>query len=475
MYSCNGTNINVHTKMNKLNLLKRLYLLSGLTLMISASLLTGCKKDEDKEETPSNVVNFTLTTLSDGTIQVEGSTNQTVNFVSTKTYLFKGFVYVEEGGVLNIEPGTIVKGDKASKGSLIVKRGGKINAIGTATDPIVFTSNEPIGSRNPGDWGGLIICGRAPINLAGGEGQIEGGPDALYGGSNAADNSGTLKYVRIEYAGIPFQPNQEINGLTLGGVGNGTTIDYIQVSYCGDDAYEMFGGTVNLKHIISFKTVDDDLDTDNGYIGKVQFGVVLRDANIADVSGSNSFESDNDANGSALTPQTKAIFSNISIFGPKQDTGYVVNSNFKRGAHLRRNTSTCIYNSLIAGYPVGLLVDGSSTEGNASGDVLQVRNTIIAACNTPLAVGSGSGFDIAAWFNNSAYGNSIQYSSSALAVDPYNATPDFTPAAGSPLLTGADFTPSNLMGLDVVTFRGAFGTTNWTSGWANWDPQNTAY
>lgn len=449
-----------------------------LTILVGLALIstTGCKKDDDDDTTtPGNVVNFTLTTLTDGTIQVEGSTNQTFTFDDTKKYLLKGFVYVEEGGVLNVDPGTVITGDKSSKGTLIIKRGGKINAIGTAADPIVFTSAEDVGSRNPGDWGGIIICGKAPINLAGGEGQIEGGPDALYGGTDAADNSGTLKYVRIEYAGIPFQPNQEINGLTLGGVGSGTTIDYIQVSYCGDDSYEMFGGTVNLKHLISFKTTDDDLDTDNGYVGKVQFGVVLRDGNIADVSGSNGFESDNDANGSTLTPNTKAIFSNISIFGPKSDTSTVVNSNFKRGAHLRRNTQTSLYNSLISGYPVGLLVDGSAAEGNATNDALQVRNTIIATCNTPLAVASGSSFNINAWFTTPSYGNSIQFDNTGLATAPYASTPNFLPAGGSILLSGADFSNSNLSGLEVVTFRGAFGTTDWTSGWANWDPQNTAY
>ncbi len=447
-----------------------------IALAISTSVFTGCKKDKDEETTPATVLNFTLTTLSDGTIQVEGTTNQSVTWDSSKTYLVKGFIYVDQGGVLNIQPGTVIKGDKASKGSLIVKRGGKINAIGTAAFPIVFTSSQAIGTRNPGDWGGIIICGNAPINLPGSEGQIEGGPDALYGGTVANDNSGALKYVRIEYAGIPFQPNQEINGLTLGGVGSATEIDYIQISYSGDDAYEMFGGNVNLKHIISFKTVDDDLDTDNGYSGKIQFGVILRDPNIADVSGSNGFESDNDANGSTASPGTKAIFSNISVFGPKQDTSSSVNSNFKRGAHLRRNTQTCIYNSLISGYPVGLLVDGTGTEGNATGDLLQVKNTIIATCNTPLSVASGSTFNISNWFSNAAYGNSIQYDNTGLASAPYASTPNFIPVVGSILLSGADFSSSNLSGFDVVTFRGAFdGNTDWTSGWANWDPQNTDY
>ena len=315
-----------------------LLLLSVMTL----TLLSACKKDEDNNDntTPGNVVNFTTTVLSNGTVQVEGSSNQNYTFLNTKKYLLKGFVYVEEGGTLTVQPGTIIKGDKITKGTLIVKRGGKIQATGTAANPIIFTSAEAVGSRNPGDWGGIIICGKAPINLPGGEGQIEGGPDALYGGTNSSDNSGSMQYVRIEYAGIPFQPNQEINGLTLGGVGSATTIDYIQISFCGDDSYEMFGGNVNLKHIIAYKSTDDDFDTDNGYTGKIQFGVVLRDANIADVSGSNGFESDNDAAGSTVTPITKAIFSNISIFGPKQDTSLSVNSNFKRGAHLRRNTQT---------------------------------------------------------------------------------------------------------------------------------------
>lgn len=444
--------------------------------VLTLTLLSACKKDDDKDDSISgNVVNFTITTLPDGTVQLEGNSNQNYTFDSSKTYLLKGFVYVEEGATLTVQPGTVIKGDKTTKGTLIIKRGGKILANGTSANPIVFTSAEAIGTRNPGDWGGIIICGKAPINLPGGEGQIEGGPDALYGGTNSTDNSGVLQYVRIEYAGIPFQPNQEINGLTLGGVGSGTLIDYIQISFCGDDSYEMFGGNVNLNHIISYKTTDDDFDTDNGYTGKIQFGVVLRDGNIADVSGSNGFESDNDAAGSTLTPITKAIYSNISVFGPKQDTSTSVNSNFKRGAHLRRNTQTCIYNSLLSGYPVGLLIDGTNCENNATASDLQFRNNIIASCNTPLAVASSSTFNISTWFNDVTFGNSIQYTNANLTADPYATTPDFLPVPGSSLLSGADFSSMNLSGFQQVTYRGAFGTTNWTQGWANWDPQNTAY
>lgn len=466
------------TKIKAANNNRLLFNKNLIFLMVSVLIgFSSCKKDDDdKTTTPDTALNFNINTASDGTIEIDGTTNQVYNFEANKKYLLKGFVYVEDGGVLNIPAGTIIKGDKTTKGSLIIKRGGKIYADGTASSPIVFTSAQAAGSRNPGDWGGLIICGKAPINLAGGEGQIEGGPDALYGGTDAADNSGRLQYVRIEYAGIAFQPNQEINGLTLGGVGSGTLINNIQVSYCGDDSFEMFGGTVNLKNIIAYKGTDDDFDTDNGYAGKVQFGLVLRDINIADVSGSNGFESDNDATGSGNSPVTKSVFSNISLYGPKSDTNAVVNSNYKRGAHLRRNTQTSIYNSVIAGYPVGLLIDGSSTEGNANAGALEIKNTIISGCNKPLDVASGSTFDINSWFNNAALGNSIQYDNSNLAIDPFNqSTPDFMPAGGSVLLSGADFSSSRLAGLEIVDYRGAFGSVNWTSGWANWNPQNTAY
>lgn len=154
----------------------------------------------------------------------------------------------------------------------------------------------------------MIICGNAKINVPGGEAQIEGGPRSYYGGTNDNDNSGILKYLRIEFPGVPFQPDKEINGLTMGGVGKNTIIDYVQVSYSGDDAYEWFGGCVNAKHLITLGTWDDDFDTDYGFSGMIQYAVALREPNIADVSGSNAFESDNDASGSTNTPQTSAVF-----------------------------------------------------------------------------------------------------------------------------------------------------------------------
>ncbi len=435
--------------------------------VITALTFAGCKDDDD-DDNPTGPTG--------STVEVTGDLTTNTVWTANNKYILKGFVYVKAGTLLTVEPGTVIRGDKATKGTLIIERGAQILAVGTAQKPIVFTSNQAIGNRSYGDWGGIIICGRAPINLPGGEGTIEGGTNALFGGTNSADNSGKLVYVRIEFCGIAFQPNQEINGLTLGGVGSGTEISHIQVSYSGDDSFEFFGGTVNVKNIVAYRGWDDDFDSDNGYIGKVQFAVALRDKDIADQSGSNSFESDNDGNGTTASPFTKTIFSNVSIFGPLETGSTVINSQYKRGAHLRRNTRTSIYNSVIAGFPTGLFIDGSSTETNAASSELQFRNNIIAGCTTPLQA-SGS-FDIQAWLDTPGYGNSILPNSSDIQSGyPLNLTnPVFVPQAGSPVLSGADFSNSNLQGFFTpVTYKGAFGATDWTDSWCNFDPQNTVY
>ena len=162
-------------------------------------------------------------------------------------YLMKGWIYVADGAELTIEPGTVIKGEKASAASLIVEPGGKLYAKGTESAPIVFTSAEAKGNRKPGDWGGLIICGRGTNNKGVLGQQIEGGPRTKHGGNDANDNSGILSYVRVEFAGYPFQKDKEINAVTLGSVGAGTQIDHVQVSYTNDESFEWFGGNVNCR------------------------------------------------------------------------------------------------------------------------------------------------------------------------------------------------------------------------------------
>ena len=413
--------------------------------------------------------------------QVTISSDITSNTTWTNNNIYTltgGFIYVTNNATLTIEPGTIIRGNAST---LVITRGAKIMAEGTVTQPIVFTSYQSAGNRNAGDWGGIIICGKAPINDPAGERLGEGGIDpvkGLYGGTDVNDNSGVLKYVRIEYAGVAYLPNNETNGLTMGAVGLGTTIDYVQVSHGGDDAFEWFGGTVNCKHLIANKTLDDMFDTDYGFGGRIQFAVGLSDSLVADISGSNGFESDNDATGTTNGPLTKPIFSNISVFGPmatQNSTGY--NSNFKRAAHLRRSTSTCTYNSIFAGFPVGLKIDGTTTGNNCTSGTLQFKNNIIAGCPTPLDSTTLT-FGMAAWFN--AGGNSILPTPQGLqAVAPTNYTnPNFLLSAGSPALTGANFSAANLNNafFETTTYRGAFdGTNDWTACWANFDPQNENY
>ncbi len=308
-------------------------------------------------------------------------------------------------------------------------------AEGTASNPIVFTSNQDAGSRSYGDWGGVIVLGNATVNKV--DPIIEGGPTSTYGGSDDADNSGIMKYVRIEFPGIAFQPDKEINGLTFGGVGSATAIDHVQVSFSGDDSYEWFGGTVNARHLIAFRGWDDDFDTDFGYRGMVQFAVSLRDPAVADAgSGSNSFESDNDGNGSEATPFTQALFSNISSFGPLVTPSTSINANYKRAMHLRRNTKLNIYNAIFAGYSTGLFIDGTASQANATANDLKLRNTYLAGCKDFFAADFDSTF-----FVNAAFENVKMAENSGLEIsDPFNLdSPDFLPLNGSPVLTASSW------------------------------------
>lgn len=423
-------------------------------------------------------------------VVVSGNITSNTTWTKNNVYLLQGFIYVKNGATLTIEAGTVIKGDKTTKGSLIVTRGAKLIADGTPSEPIVFTSNE----ANPtyGDWGGVILLGKASTNATflgqQGVGEIEGGVnnaegDGLYGGGtnpDNADNSGILRYVRIEYSGIAFQPNSEINGLTMGGVGSGTTIEYVQVSYCGDDSFEWFGGTVNCKYLIAYRGLDDDFDADFGYSGDVQFALAVRDPQIADQSNSNGFEIDNDAQGSSNTPKTRPTFSNVTIVGP---TGSV-NNLYRRGAHIRRNSEPGIFNTLIVGnYPVGFFIDGNSCADNATNGSLEIKNSIVAGPTDLLTSNANNGFNIDTWYDTPAFGNKqFVANSEAKLVDPFNLDfPNAQPSSGSPVAGMGAFTSArvNKPFFDKVDFIGAFGGTgggssDWTCGWARFLDLNTS-
>ncbi len=416
-------------------------------------------------------------------VNVAGNITASTTWTANNVYdLSAGFHYVTNGAVLTIEPGTLIK---SVGGSLVITRGSRIVANGTATRPVVMTSGQPAGQRQAGDWGGLLVLGNAPINDPAGQRLAEGGIDptlGLYGGNNAADNSGTIRYVRIEFAGVPFQPNNETNGLTMGGVGSGTTIENVQVSFGGDDAFEWFGGTVNCRNLVAHRNLDDDFDADYGFSGNVQFGLVVRDPQIADISRSNGFEVDNDATGTTNSPFTDGNFSNITVFGPQQTTGAAgINANYGRALHVRRSNKVDIFNSVFTGYPTGILVDGINTSNYFLNGELKFKNNILAGMATPYSVAAApAGFTattVQTIFLSSG-GTSLANPTDVQYANPYNFTaPSFLPGGNSPVLSGADFTDSELQNgfFQQTSYRGAFGSNDWTRCWCEFDPQQASY
>ena len=472
--------------------------------------VVGCRKiEEDGEVVYVNTGNGSGTGTTGQTITLRGRISSDTILRANNTYILSGKVYMVNNATMTIEPGTVIKGNYQGSdvATLVISRGAKIVADGTVDKPIVFTSNSP--TPRSGDWGGLIICGKASVNTSFtatyannpnplvGQGvfQVEGGvdndyADALAGGGttpNDDDSSGVLRYVRIEYAGYAFLPDKEVNSLTLAAVGRKTLIDYVQVTYAKDDAFEWFGGTVNAKHLIAYKTQDDDFDTDNGFSGKVQFGLIIRDSLVADISKSEAFESDNNASGSTATPKTSAVFSNITAIGPRATLNNVGNSLYLAGAQIRRNSSLSLYNSIIMGWPVGVLIDastGTPTDNNITDNSLRIQNTTIAGCNTPVSYSASAATptgantaSIQAWFTTSGYGNDILTNASdAKLIQPFNyALPDPTPFAGSNgnanILNNAKFTDAKVADpfFKVVTFRGAIAPSGedqtWWKGW----------
>ena len=479
---------------------------------VSAIAITSCRKIEMDGEKEIIIVNGGGGGTTTGTtITLTGRINADTVLRKVNTYILKGLVYMVGNHTMTIEPGTVIKGSFSGSdvAALIITRGSKIVAQGTASEPIIFTSASP--NPQSGDWGGIILCGKAPINTSyngtAGLYQVEGGVDnsngdGLAGSGDAVaptpvsnDNSGTLSYVRIEFAGYAFQPDKEINSLTMAGVGSGTTIDHIQVVYAKDDAYEWFGGTVNCKFLIAFKTQDDDFDTDNGFSGKVQFGLIMRDSLIADISNSEAFESDNNSSGTTATPKTSAIFSNITAIGPKATLANTGSSLFRSATHIRRNTAISIFNTIIMGWPRGIEIDattGSSTMLNIEDSSLRLRNITVTGCatNTRFTGTAGNTImndaDFLGWYSRPYYGNDILTNTSeANLIQPYNySTPDPTPfgsggsAAALRIRTGGDFSDAKFTGdlfFDkTATFRGGIAPgggelANWWKGWTKWN------
>ena len=344
-----------------------------LVAILALGLFASCNKDLGGDDRPINVP---LTTTLSGTYQ------ETITLTSDKVWTLKGYVYITNGSRLIIQPGTTIVSDIAEKGALIIERGAQIIAEGTPTKPIVFTSGKPDGQKAPGDWGGVVILGMAKTNRAT-EPTIEGGIGRAYGGTLDTDNSGVLKYVRIEYAGIAAMPNSEINALTLGGVGSGTIIENVQTIYANDDAFEFFGGTVNAKNLYAFATADDDYDFDFGYTGTITNGVSKRDPQFVDNGDAgNGVECDNDGTGSSAQPYTHPKLYNMILVGPNNASSL---SNHNLGLRFRRGTQFTMKNSVIWGWMKGgLSLESNETAGFVKDGVSVFENNSVGTFNPTL-------------------------------------------------------------------------------------------
>lgn len=497
--------------------------LIGSTIVVSFQLI-------DSKNYPSAIANFVVT-VGDPIITLQGTlTTQTLD--ATKPYLLKGQVFVPSGATLTIPEGTVIKGDKASKAVLIIQPGATLIANGTAAKPIVFTSSQAVGTRDRGDWGGVILLGNAWVNQAALP-AIEGiTPSQTYGNitsptTNASQNAGSMKYVRIEYAGVELTPNNETNGLTLGGVGSGTTIDFVQSSFGGDDAFEWFGGTVNAKHLVALSAWDDDFDTDFGWSGNVQWALSVRNPFSADQSGSTTFESDNQGNANDTNlgsiGYTQGVFSNVTTLGPRDFTQGLsanpraISGNYTRAIHIRRRSAISIFNSVVSGWGSasipGLTMDDQATLDNFTAGLGVLSNNVLfhpdAGANTEFGsnVAGAASTTVAAFWTNGANttvkpSGSVAWSPTpgtpANSIDPYAAygidkalffaafttatypsNPNFAITSGS--LTGQSagtlFANAKLGAFfdKTLTYKGAFGSTDWTDGWSEFQPLSKVY
>lgn len=458
------------------------------------------------------------------TVTLSGSLTANRRLAADTAYVLRGFVYVQNGATLTIDAGTKIVGDTTALGSaLFILRGARIDAQGTAAAPIVFTSQRSAGNRSPGDWGGLILVGNARNNRAGSvivegsNGSVLGADPAgvVYtGGTNDADNSGTLRYVRVEFAGYATLTDAELNSFTFAALGSGTTLEYLQALAGLDDSFEWFGGAVNGKYLVSYEAGDDHFDTSEGYRGLNQFliamqstfltpragaGAVSADPQGFEVDGCNGGGCTAPAGGNAQSSGATAglfnmnVFANFTIVGTG-GTGVTVQPGGGIGMVLRRGTGGYYINGVVANWPRGAISLRDSTSNNRFiVDSLIVRNLYFADNG---ALASGANFDapgtnfgqdaaFAARSSNIVVAAAGTTTASLFTAFPTNITGsttvsafDWTPSATSAAATGGlnTFAGDAKIAARVGTFitptsyRGAAapGGAKWWAGWTNY-------
>jgi hypothetical protein len=442
---------------------------------------------------------ITLTALQAGRARATIASDITANrtFYADTVYTLSGFVKVANGATLTIQPGTRIEGDFNTLGSsLFILRGARINAVGTPENPIVFTSSRPAGQRQPGDWGGLIIVGNGVINRSApvileGTGTGANNPQVDYAsGTNNADNSGTLQYVRVEFAGYATAPDAELNSFTFAAVGSGTRIGYLQSLAGLDDSFEFFGGAVDADHLVSYESGDDHFDLSEGYVGRMQYLIAYQSRVLVPRTGAGNVSTDpqgiendgcngaNCTNGQGSQPYNIPLLANFTLVGTGTGTGVDATAGGV-GMMLRRGTGGHYVNGVVARWPrAALSLRDQSTQDRINAGDLQLRNLLLAQNGTLFQATSGTTiqFTVDTTTNaiSAAQGTASSLFTALPAGSPANAAAlDWTPAASSPAATGglAAFTGAlaTKAGTAVVgtSYRGA-AAPNGTKWWASW-------
>ncbi|AEI63376.1 hypothetical protein [Corallococcus macrosporus] len=454
--------------------MKRLF---ASVLTLSALAFTpACGDDDAPPNNPNNPGN------PDTTEDVSANITQDTTWKTGHTYTLKNYVFVESG-TLTIEPGARILGDEGS--ALVITRNARIHAVGTAQNPIVFTSSRPEGARAPGNWGGVVLLGKGHVNVAGGENTVEGffaseGNELTrYGGGASPDathDCGVLNYVRIEFAGFELAEDNELNGLTVAGCGSDTDLDFIQVHKGADDGIEFFGGSASLSHAVVTQADDDSLDYDLGYNGNIQFLVIQQNSQV----GNYGIEASGNRNDNAATPRSAPEIWNATFIGSGRQSGI---SPAQAGMVFNTGAGGKLNNVIVAHF-ADFAVDVSGTASaalwNAATPELSLRNSFfwsnrgdtasIPAAPNPTVDSSGnitnpdaSNFDEPAKVLASGLNNRVM---DPQLTDAQNLTaPDFAPAAGSPALN-PDNAATPPAGFDPsARFVGAVGAENWLAGW----------
>jgi hypothetical protein len=389
-----------------------------LVAIISLSLFTTVNAQQIKgiigeHNWFSNWTNFkpSTTDYNEASQLLTGTINTNIKLTKGNTYRLVGIVYVTNNAVLTIEPGTVIRGDKETCGTLVITKGSKIIAEGSATDPIVFTSNNNISERRPGDWGGIVILGEAPINKIGGVGYLDFNFDpavSYYGGQDPNNNSGILKYVRIEYAGRKINALKELNGLSLAGVGKTTKIEFIQISFSNDDSFECYGGDVNFNNLISYRATDDDFDFTQGVQCNIGNSIAIRNPYSSDISGSRCFEIDSYdkiENADVSKKLTKIIANNITLVNTEDNNQGLV----REAVYIKEKSYFSLNNSIVDGFSSCVLLENKIGANPTNLAKINILGLQINRCNgvvqSETAVNNP---DLVNWYNSDTF--SLEFS-----------------------------------------------------------------